>query len=186
MKTILPFVSLLILAACHEPAFAQGVTGPIPDHVERAGPAAPDPRTLMLSADEIAKVRQLLDQAFPLPLVGQTLPAKLRGSTIAVFMSSSCPHCAAEVPFLSKLDAAAAGKVAAVFFDKDTGASEFLQGRGWSKAPSTVSTSDLGSLRIKGTPTTVVADAGGKILQAYVGELKPEQEAELLKAVGGK
>lgn len=168
-------------------AFAQ-VSGPIPDHIERTGPAAPDPRLSMLSIEEVAKVRQLLDQAFPAALVGQTLPQKLRTgqTTVAVFMSSSCPHCAAEVPFLSKLDTVAGGKVAAVFFDKDDGARAFLEAKGWAKAPSTINASEMGTFRVRGTPTTVVADGGGKILQAYVGELKPEQEAELLKAVGAK
>lgn len=149
------------------------------------GPAAPDPRGFFLSPDEVAKVRQLIEQAFPPSLVGQILPAKFRASgpssgTVAVFMASTCPHCIKEVPLFKSLSDAGI-RIMPVFFSEDTGAPGFLQRNGWDQQPILATTQDLGSLRIRGTPTTVVAGPDGKITSAFVGELNPAQEQELRK-----
>lgn len=150
--------------------------------------APSDPATLR--PEVVAWLNQAYDRAHPPSLVGKTLP-KVDGldvagheRTIAVFMMSTCPHCQKELPYLSKLDTAArqSGKAAVVpvFFARDKGAGAFLQP--WpSSAPAYIGEAD--DLRIAGTPTTLVIDKSGKVLQAFVGELKPADEEALLKLV---
>ncbi len=146
-------------------------------------------QTAPLTSEEIVKVRHLLDRAYPPPLVGQTLSPKLRATaprgTVLVLMSSTCPHCAKEVPYFAQLDAATPTlDIIPAFWDSDVQAgAEFLSKLGWAKAPIAIHAGDLGKLRIAGTPTTLVADASGKITQAYVGELTEAQKGELAAAV---
>lgn len=140
-----------------------------------------------LSPEELTWLHSVYERAHPPSMVGSMLPEALRspegGITVAVIMSSSCPHCAKEIPYLAGLAGKAKpeARVLPVFFERDETAAEFLSGLGWDRKPVLIAEAD--APRIKGTPTTLVAGPDGKVTAEYVGELKPAEKAELERLV---
>lgn len=124
-------------------------------------------------------IASILDRMFPPSLVGRELPKSLRapsGPTIAVFMASTCPHCVKIADYVRGLQASATkATVLPVFYVADTGAEAMWPKHG------VLTREDADILRIQGTPTTAVVDASGKVVVAFVGELKPEERAVLEK-----
>jgi thiol-disulfide isomerase/thioredoxin len=186
---IRPKALSFMLPALVAVALAQTPTAPDPRSI---GPAAPNPATLQRLAgapqftpEEVQQLKALLARLNPPPLEGQMLPEKLRTAKVNVFMSSTCPHCAKEVPHLAELEKAGVS-VNPVFYDKEDGAAQFLTAGGWQHKPVLLSAEDLKGLPIAGTPTTVLADASGKITKSWRGELTDAQHKELLALARAK
>ena len=175
------FKTFALLLPLISAALAQTPTAPDPRYM---GPAAPNPATFQrpgaqFTPEEVTQLKALLARLNPPPLEGMTLPEKLRAAKVNVFMSSTCPHCAKEVPHLAELEKAGI-TINAIFYDKEEGAAQFLTAGGWQHKPVMLSGDELKGLPIAGTPTTVIAGPDGKITKSYRGELTEAQHKELL------
>lgn len=153
-----------------------------------------DQATAILSAktkEELIKIH--IDRMFPPELEGLQLPASIgkKGKpTVAMFVSSTCPHCMKEMPYLQDLYSLASDRVLVipVFSDQDAGRDRFLSRFEWGHPSVSLTVDDYRLLPIRGTPTTVLAGADGRIVASYVGELSEARMAEIKNIVssGGK
>lgn len=106
--------------------------------------------------------------------------------TILLAIRSDCKYCSASVPFYRRVvdrRKASANKVqlVAAIWKNDVDADEYLRSKQLT-FDSTV-TLDEASLNISATPTLILADRAGKVMNMWVGRLPAEREREVLDAV---
>lgn len=105
----------------------------------------------------------------------------LRGQCIELIRHGQFEDAAsmlADLGKLKKIDAAkpraalADVQIVPVFHAQDPGADRFLESAQWNVTPALFTKLDQ-AFPISGTPTTVLVDGAGKVLQAWVGEMRP-------------
>jgi len=132
-------------------------------------------------------INTILDQVYPPNLIGKMLPAGVGTpgkTTIAIFMQSHCGYCAKEMPYLKTLnETAKSAVVVPVFYVQDPDTKVFLSKYEYDGKIAVVEREAMATFA-HGTPTTVVADATGKVIASYVGLLNPTQQQELNKLAG--
>lgn len=133
-----------------------------------------------------APVRTIARPPTPAPGTNLALPAvdwSLSRQTLVLALAKGCRFCADSAPFYRKL----AGEIAArkdmrlvAVFSHETPeeARAYLDGLG---VPITdVEQASLEAIGARGTPTLILADNTGKVLESWTGAQKPDKEAELL------
>jgi thiol-disulfide isomerase/thioredoxin len=108
--------------------------------------------------------------------------------TLLIAMSTKCHYCAESLPFYRQLAEAQRSKgqhvnVVAVFPNNEDEVRQYAQRN--SLALETVAGVKLATLNISGTPTAVLIDNGGRVIDFWVGKQPPETEQQILKAVSG-
>lgn len=118
---------------------------------------------------------------------GDTIKAAARyltqDKTLVAVVSSSCIHCTRSLPALKQIVDDMRGKAGtmAVFPAADPHVREFLTGGNIDMATYPgLSSSDF---KIRGTPTFMILDRSGKVLDLWVGELSPDSVKAIKKAV---
>lgn len=131
----------------------------------------------------------LLDPVRPTPDEGLLRPgAKLplpgvdwkgNGRTVVLAVASTCPYCTASAPFYQRMERER-GQTRLVIFTPEPAdvARQYLSGLGVSFDE--VRQVPLNSVGIRGTPTLIVVDDTGSIVNSWVGKLRPAQEDEVL------
>jgi hypothetical protein len=128
----------------------------------------------------------------PHPAIGQVLPLAVNWSkspkTLVIVMQKDCHFCTASAPFYRKLRSiettSNAFSMIAALPQEQFVAQGYLSELGLS-VDETVKTS-LASLSVGGTPTLLLVDRSGRVINVWVGQLQTEkQEAEVLKAISG-
>jgi hypothetical protein len=105
--------------------------------------------------------------------------------TLVLALRKGCHFCEDSAPFYQRLVAqqkldAAHTEIVAVFPDAADAAQEVVQSEGLSvRALSGV---PLEKLKASGTPTLLLVDKSGTVLNAWIGMLSPKQELEVMKA----
>jgi thioredoxin-related protein len=123
------------------------------------------------------------------PRAGDQLPAipgidwKANSRTLVLALKKGCHYCEDSMPFyrqlaqLSEQNALKANLVA-VFPDSSADVDEIAKTEKLSLR--TVSNVPLYILKIPGTPTMILADSSGKIIQDWIGVLSDQQQQQLL------
>lgn len=126
------------------------------------------------------------------PRVGDQLPAiptidwKSNDRTLLLVLRKGCHYCEDSMPFYRRLAQMSEEKklkanLVAVFPDAAADVENVLQSQHLSVK--TVPNVPLGSLKVPGTPTMILADSSGRVLQDWVGQLTDQQEQQLLDTV---
>jgi thioredoxin-related protein len=107
--------------------------------------------------------------------------------TLIIALSSKCGYCHESIPFYNKLAELQSGiknvRTVAVFPNKEEGISSYVQEK--QLKTNAVVVGDFRSLNIKSTPTVILVDKNGKILDFWSGKLTAETEQEVIKAISG-
>jgi thioredoxin-related protein len=105
--------------------------------------------------------------------------------TLLIAMSTRCAYCSESVPFYKQITEAkyahAQLRTAAVFPDSSDEVKQYAQQKQLNAE--LISGVDLSSLDVSGTPTLILVDSNGTVLNFWVGRLSEEGEQEVLKAV---
>jgi thiol-disulfide isomerase/thioredoxin len=106
--------------------------------------------------------------------------------TLLLFFQHDCEVCQASLPFYRSLLQESPVRTSAQFVfitpEAPNLAARFLQENGISSV--TVLQGRHGILGVKSTPTLILADSGAAVRGYWVGQLTPEREAEIRKALG--
>ena len=112
-------------------------------------------------------------------------PGGARGS-IVLALSTNCQYCTASMPFYSRLqalDAVANGRVrlSVVALQPAAQMREYLASHDVS-VDRIVQFPDAG-VNIRGTPTLILVNADGEVVNSWAGQLRADEEAEFVKAL---
>ena len=108
------------------------------------------------------------------------------GETLLLVLQKGCHFCAESAPFYQRLarDAAAAQsriRLVAVLPQETSEAKQYLSSL---NVPiDEVKQSALDALGVQGTPTLILVNEKGEVMQSWVGKLPAEKEAEVLRQV---
>lgn len=106
---------------------------------------------------------------------------------LIVAMSTKCQYCTESIPFLNKLaEAQQRGNhqsaILAIFPDSEKEVSAYTQREQFKMA--TAAPIDLKSFNVQGTPTMILVDSTGKVLDFWVGKLTSDEQQEVIKILG--
>jgi hypothetical protein len=105
--------------------------------------------------------------------------------TLVLAISTTCHFCKDSVPFYQKLGATGTDvKMVAVLPQSVTEAQQYLTGAG--VHVDDVKQATLGALGVRGTPTILLVNDVGVVTDVWVGRLQPDQETQVLTALGKK
>jgi hypothetical protein len=125
-------------------------------------------------------------------LLGKTLPPlpdhdwKRQNPTLVMAIREGCTFCEASMPFYKRLsDLRKADRIRArllaIMPDPEAEASAQLQAKGVNVEGAFHQ--PLKSLYVSATPTLLLVNGEGKVVRAWVGQLTPQQESEVVSAV---
>jgi hypothetical protein len=106
--------------------------------------------------------------------------------TLLIAMNTQCGHCTASIPFYNQLaELKWNGKpplhIVTAFPNPSENVRQYLE-QHQLKLESRNSV-DLGQLKIPGTPTMILVDANGHIVDFWVGELSPETQKKVVQSL---
>lgn len=104
--------------------------------------------------------------------------------TVLLITASTCHFCAASVDFHGRVASAvhaAGGRVVAVTHEDLAPNKAFLKTNGISV--DTVLSDVKSGIQIRGTPTLVIVDGGGKVIGTWAGKLSAEKEQDVMSAI---
>ena len=105
--------------------------------------------------------------------------------TLVLAISTACHYCKDSVPFYQKLaDREGRVKMVAVLPQSVAEAQQYLNGAG--VHVDEVRQVPLNTLGVRGTPTLLLVNDVGVVTDVWVGKLQPDQETQVLTALGGK
>lgn len=112
-------------------------------------------------------------------------PAGAKGALVLA-LSTNCQYCTASMPFynrLQSLDAVANGTVrmSVIALQPVPQMREYLASHNVS-IERIVQFSDAG-VSVRGTPTLILIDADGEVVNSWAGQLRPDEEVEFVKAL---
>jgi hypothetical protein len=103
--------------------------------------------------------------------------------TLIMAISTTCHYCKDSIPFYRRL-AGTDVKMVAVLPQSATEAQQYLRGAGVNVDD--VKQAPLNTLGIRGTPTLLLVNDAGVVTDIWTGKLQPDQEVEVLAALGKK
>jgi hypothetical protein len=126
-------------------------------------------------------------------LVGQTLASPPGYSwnsyrkTLVLAIRTGCPYCEASLPFYRQLGEQEKSNVLhahvlVVMPNDPSSGSSFL--RKDDVGAQVIFGQRLGALKVSGTPTVLLLDSSGRIERAWIGQLTPSGEKEVMNAAG--
>lgn len=107
------------------------------------------------------------------------------GRTLVLALSTQCHFCTASAPFFRTLVEQASNnvKTVAVFPQSVDEAQKYLNGEG--VRVDQIAQADLNRIGVRGTPTMLLVNNAGVVTNAWVGELQPSQQGQVLNALKG-
>lgn len=108
--------------------------------------------------------------------------------TLLIVLSTNCRYCTESTPFYQKLTQQKAGrndvKLVAVMPQSVSEAQRYL---GEHKVSvDEIKQANLDDVYVKGTPTLIVVDRDGSVVESWMGKLPPEKEAEVINHIFGE
>lgn len=106
--------------------------------------------------------------------------------TLIVALNIDCGYCSDSIPFYKRLIEAAqtnskATKIIAVFQNSTNKVEQYLQERQFNVK--TISNANLNAFNVSATPTMILVDSQGRILDFWIGKLSTENEELVIKAI---
>lgn len=113
------------------------------------------------------------------------LDTERSSATLVLFVRSTCPYCTESMPFYRRLlDHASKGRmraVAVVLEQRETGAA-YLAAHGLT-VQNVLTIDRSRPSRVKGTPTLILLDKSGRVVNSWVGKLAGQAENEVMGAI---
>ncbi|HEX8174114.1 MAG TPA: thioredoxin-like domain-containing protein [Pyrinomonadaceae bacterium] len=108
--------------------------------------------------------------------------------TLLIAMSTTCHYCSESIPFYKQLAEAQQSSgnaihIVAVFPNSENEVKQYIQQSQLNV--DTVAETDFKALNVAGTPTLLLIDKDGKILDFWVGKLSKDNEQQVIKAING-
>ncbi|MBV9210148.1 MAG: hypothetical protein JOZ52_05940 [Acidobacteria bacterium] len=108
--------------------------------------------------------------------------------TVLLALSTKCHFCNESVPFYQQLAALRRApdskfQTVGVFREPTDAAREYLTDKGLEL--DTVVSRSLGDVGVRGTPTLLLVDGEGKVVQAWIGALNEAKQKEVLAKISG-
>lgn len=127
-----------------------------------------------------------IPEAGPQNLIGKVIPLnevdwEQNGTTVILYLSTTCRYCTESSPFYQRLKAAKAGnnfRLVAVFPQDINESTKYLEILNF-RADQILSAS-LNSIGVTGTPTLMLVTENGVVYEAWRGKLKEDVENEVL------
>jgi thioredoxin-related protein len=106
------------------------------------------------------------------------------GQTLILVLSSHCHFCTESAPFFRQLSEKSGKrfKIVAVLPQSVTEAQDYLKREG--VHVDQLKQISLDTLGVAGTPTMLLLDKRGTVMESWVGMLNPEAQSQALKAIG--
>lgn len=106
--------------------------------------------------------------------------------TLLTSLSVRCDYCSESLPFLKEVarihaDAANAVRIIAVFADPESEVKRYIDQRQLNFPA--VSGADLKTLNLSATPTYVLVDSNGRIVDFWIGKPSTDVEQQIVKAI---
>jgi len=124
--------------------------------------------------------------------VGNSLESQLpgvdwraNGKTVLLALSTRCHFCTESAPFFQQLSkkSGKAFKILAVLPESVTAAQDYLKREG--VQVDQLRQMSLDRLGIDGTPTMLLLNGSGTVMERWVGKLNPEEQSRALKVIDG-
>lgn len=108
--------------------------------------------------------------------------------SLLLVMSTRCVYCDESVPFYKQLTGAQqvgnqGVRVVAVLPNSEEEVGQYMQQKQLQIAA--VPSADLKTLKVAGTPTLILVDSGGRVIDFWVGKLSQDTEQQVLKVISG-
>jgi thioredoxin-related protein len=107
--------------------------------------------------------------------------------TLVMALSTNCRFCTESTPFYKKLAEKNANnenvRLVVVTPQDITEAKNYLEKH--EVLVNRIKQSTLNKIQVSGTPTLILVDRNGKVLNSWVGKLPPEKETEVIKSLFG-
>jgi Redoxin len=105
--------------------------------------------------------------------------------TVLLALSTHCHFCTESAPFLQQLShrSGKAFKIVAVLPESVTAAQDYLKREG--VQVDQLRQMPLDKLGVDGTPTMLLLNSNGTVMQSWVGKLDSEEQSRALKVIGG-
>jgi len=109
---------------------------------------------------------------------------KKNGRTLVLAISTQCHFCQESTPFYRKLRGAVGSglKTVAVLPQPVSTAQQYLEGAG--VHVDQIKQVTMGDIGVRGAPTLFLVNGAGAVTKVWVGKLAPEQEEQVLTALG--
>lgn len=104
--------------------------------------------------------------------------------TVVLAISTTCHFCIESAPFYHRLGAETDARIVAVAPQTISEAKEYLNGEG--VRADEVRQVTLNTFGVRATPTLLLVDEAGMVTNIWVGKLQPDQEVQVLTALGKK
>jgi thioredoxin-related protein len=105
--------------------------------------------------------------------------------TLVMVLSTNCHYCTESAPFYQRLAREKSGRddvrLLAVLPQSVEESRKYLDTNG--VAVNDVRQEKSGAIRVPGTPTLIMVDSSGAVVDSWVGKLPPEKEDEVLKSL---
>jgi thioredoxin-related protein len=106
--------------------------------------------------------------------------------TLIIAMSTKCSYCSESVPFYQQLtkkqhEDGTATRIIAIFPEMQDEVNQYIQQN--QLGMTTVASVDFKPFNIGGTPTMILVDNSGKVLDFWVGRLSKDDEQQVVKAI---
>ena len=142
-------------------------------------------RTMFPPATNATTAAKNLPIGFSLPLDGVDWAAI--DKTLVMVLSAACKFCIESTPFYQELSktrqASQTGRLLAVMPQPVEESEKYLKEK--RIRVDSLRSVPLSDLQVNGTPTLILVDSSGKVVNSWVGKLPPEKEEEVISAVFG-
>ncbi|MBD0371859.1 MAG: redoxin family protein [Pyrinomonadaceae bacterium] len=106
--------------------------------------------------------------------------------TLVIALSSKCGYCSESIPFYNKLaelqnNPNKRTQLVAVFHTNDSGAVQFTQEKQLNI--NYITSVDFQALTIKSTPTMILVDSNGKVVDFWIGQLTEDKQQQIIKII---
>ncbi len=106
--------------------------------------------------------------------------------TLLIAMNTECHFCTESVPFYNHLVKSRQGqdetaRIIAIFPNKENEVNQYVQQH--RLQTETIAAVNLSALNMVNTPTVILVDSGGKILDFWVGKLQENMERQVIKSI---
>lgn len=123
---------------------------------------------------------------------GSTLPALPNLSytssprTLLIAMNTKCHYCNESVPFYKRLTTMSNAtvtntRIVAVFPNPDREVKDYVRQK--QLTPETIGTMNLSAINVEGTPSIILVDSNGRIINFWIGKLSEAGAQQVLEAV---
>ena len=121
---------------------------------------------------------------------GQQLPVAeyLPGAdrALLVVLSTKCRFCTESASFYARLTEKRFDNIVFVFAESSSAGEEYLKGLDLWRPATRIARLNLTEIGVTATPTLILLDRGGKVLDSWIGKLDETRERDVIASLGSR